>query len=194
MSCYINFSVHGFLFFLTFCLLAFRLVLICTTSALRLTLERQPLPPWLLEYLPWHWNKSNTCYSQSACDIFFNAINSGLTCLFVHLPSLSPDLTWRDLQHIVVWTSEFDPLANNPGWKRNGAGLMVNSRFGFGLLNAKALVDLADPVTWKHVPEKKQCIIRDDSFQPRYVNVIAALVYCSIFVENVISVAQTTVF
>uniref|UniRef100_A0A3B4VKW6 Neuroendocrine convertase 1 n=1 Tax=Seriola dumerili TaxID=41447 RepID=A0A3B4VKW6_SERDU len=79
----------------------------------------------------------------------------------------NPDLTWRDLQHIVVWTSEFDPLANNPGWKRNGAGLMVNSRFGFGLLNAKALVDLADPATWKHVPEKKQCIVRDDSFQPR---------------------------
>uniref|UniRef100_A0A8B9LMN8 Neuroendocrine convertase 1 n=1 Tax=Astyanax mexicanus TaxID=7994 RepID=A0A8B9LMN8_ASTMX len=79
----------------------------------------------------------------------------------------NPDLTWRDLQHIVVWTSEFDPLANNPGWKRNGAGLMVNSRFGFGLLNAKALVDLADPKVWKHVPEKKQCIVRDDSFQPR---------------------------
>ena len=63
----------------------------------------------------------------------------------------SPNLTWRDLQHIVVWTSEFDPLANNQGWKRNGAGLMVNSRFGFGLLNAKALVDLADPATWKQV-------------------------------------------
>lgn len=69
---------------------------------------------------------------------------------------------------MVVWTSEFDPLANNPGWKRNGAGLMVNSRFGFGLLNAKALVDLADPKVWKHVPEKKQCIVRDDTFQPRY--------------------------
>ncbi|KAK7916046.1 hypothetical protein WMY93_011807 [Mugilogobius chulae] len=50
----------------------------------------------------------------------------------------NPDLTWRDLQHLVVWTSEFDPLSGNPGWKRNGAGLMVNSRFGFGLLNAKA--------------------------------------------------------
>uniref|UniRef100_A0A8C2BQ46 Neuroendocrine convertase 1 n=1 Tax=Cyprinus carpio TaxID=7962 RepID=A0A8C2BQ46_CYPCA len=79
----------------------------------------------------------------------------------------NPDLTWRDLQHLVVWTSEFDPLANNPGWKRNGAGLMVNSRFGFGLLNAKALVDLADPKIWKHVPEKKQCIVRDETFQPR---------------------------
>jgi len=87
---------------------------------------------------------------------------SGLVC--------SPELTWRDLQHIVVWTSEFDPLANNPGWKRNGAGLMVNSRFGFGLLNAKALVDLADPATWKHVPEKTQCIVRDDSFEPRYTS------------------------
>ncbi|XP_035382614.1 neuroendocrine convertase 1 [Electrophorus electricus] len=79
----------------------------------------------------------------------------------------NPDLTWRDLQHLVVWTSEFDPLASNPGWKRNGAGLMVNSRFGFGLLNAKALVDLADPKVWRHVPEKKQCIVRDDAFQPR---------------------------
>ncbi|KAG7481259.1 hypothetical protein MATL_G00064660 [Megalops atlanticus] len=79
----------------------------------------------------------------------------------------NPALTWRDLQHLVVWTSEFDPLANNPGWKKNGAGLMVNSRFGFGLLNAKALVDLADPKVWKHIPEKKQCVVRDSTFQPR---------------------------
>lgn len=79
----------------------------------------------------------------------------------------SPNLTWRDMQHLVVWTSEFDPLANNPGWKKNGAGLMVNSRFGFGLLNAKALVDLADPKSWKGVPEKKECIVKDNDFQPR---------------------------
>lgn len=35
-----------------------RRVLIYTMSALRLTLERRPLPRWLLEYLPWPWNKS----------------------------------------------------------------------------------------------------------------------------------------
>uniref|UniRef100_A0A8D0GDI5 Neuroendocrine convertase 1 n=1 Tax=Sphenodon punctatus TaxID=8508 RepID=A0A8D0GDI5_SPHPU len=79
----------------------------------------------------------------------------------------NPNLTWRDIQHLVVWTSEYDPLASNPGWKKNGAGLMVNSRFGFGLLNAKALVDLADPKMWKGVPEKKTCIVKDDSFEPR---------------------------
>lgn len=43
-----------------------RLVLICTTSAPRLTLEPQLLPPWLLEYLPWHWNKSMQC-NNTAC-------------------------------------------------------------------------------------------------------------------------------
>ncbi|MEE6458824.1 hypothetical protein FKM82_000441 [Ascaphus truei] len=81
----------------------------------------------------------------------------------------NPNLTWRDMQHLVVWTSEYDPLANNPGWKKNGAGLMVNSRFGFGLLNAKALVDLADPKTWKGVPEKKECIVKDNDFKPRFL-------------------------
>ncbi|NXG49474.1 NEC1 convertase, partial [Psilopogon haemacephalus] len=79
----------------------------------------------------------------------------------------NPDLTWRDMQHLVVWTSEYDPLAGNPGWKKNGAGLMVNSRFGFGLLNANALVDLADPKRWRGVPEKRECIVKDKSFEPR---------------------------
>uniref|UniRef100_A0A8C5KKV9 Neuroendocrine convertase 1 n=1 Tax=Jaculus jaculus TaxID=51337 RepID=A0A8C5KKV9_JACJA len=79
----------------------------------------------------------------------------------------NPNLTWRDTQHLVVWTSEYDPLASNPGWKKNGAGLMVNSRFGFGLLNAKALVDLADPRTWISVPEKKECVVKDSGFEPR---------------------------
>lgn len=44
---------------------------------------------------------------------------------------------------------------------------MVNSRFGFGLLNAKALVDLADPRTWSSVPEKKECVVKDNDFEPR---------------------------
>lgn len=68
---------------------------------------------------------------------------------------------------------------------------MVNSRFGFGLLNAKALVDLADPATWKHVPEKKQCIVRDDSFQPRCVKFYSC---CSICLHGVSFISCCNLF
>ncbi|XP_071586669.1 neuroendocrine convertase 1 isoform X1 [Heliangelus exortis] len=87
--------------------------------------------------------------------------------IFALALEVNPNLTWRDMQHLVVWTSEYDPLAGNPGWKKNGAGLMVNSRFGFGLLNANALVELGDPMRWRGVPEKKECIVKDNSFEPR---------------------------
>uniref|UniRef100_A0A8C4QAB9 P/Homo B domain-containing protein n=1 Tax=Eptatretus burgeri TaxID=7764 RepID=A0A8C4QAB9_EPTBU len=44
---------------------------------------------------------------------------------------------------------------------------MVNSRFGFGLLNAKSLVALADSRSWKSVPEKHVCIVSDNKFEPQ---------------------------
>lgn len=62
------------------------------------------------------------------------------------------NLTWRDVQHIVVWTSDVEPLKDNQGWKKNSVGLMYNSRFGFGLLDAEAMVKTA--MTWKSVPPK----------------------------------------
>lgn len=37
----------------------------------------------------------------------------------------SPELTWRDMQHLVAWTSEYAPLAHNHGWTTNGAGYKV---------------------------------------------------------------------
>ena len=56
----------------------------------------------------------------------------------------SPNLTWRDLQHLVVQTSSSEGLENNPGWYQNAAGFQYNHRFGFGLLNAKSLTDTAN--------------------------------------------------
>ena len=29
------------------------------------------------------------------------------------------------MQHLVAWTSQYTPLAQNPGWKTNGVGLKV---------------------------------------------------------------------
>ncbi|ESN95278.1 hypothetical protein HELRODRAFT_193616 [Helobdella robusta] len=70
----------------------------------------------------------------------------------------NPNLTWRDVQHLVAWTSEYEPLRKNKGWMVNGAGFWVNNRFGFGLLNAAMLVEAADPKVFKSVPKQSLCI------------------------------------
>lgn len=66
-----------------------------------------------------------------------------------------PDLTWRDVQHLVVYTSDFSRLTDNRGWSRNGAGFMFNSRFGFGLIDAYSLITTA--LNWTHVDEQVMC-------------------------------------
>ncbi|KAK3096815.1 hypothetical protein FSP39_003549 [Pinctada imbricata] len=74
----------------------------------------------------------------------------------------NPELTWRDVQHLVTWTAEYSALKQNPGWKKNGAGFWISNSFGFGLLNAAAMVKAADKNTWKTVPEKTICYVESD--------------------------------
>ncbi|XP_052279881.1 neuroendocrine convertase 1-like isoform X2 [Dreissena polymorpha] len=78
--------------------------------------------------------------------------------IFALVLETNPELTWRDMQHIIAWTAEYSSLKDNLGWMKNGAGYFVNSAFGFGLLNADAMVTLADPGTWRTVPEKYICV------------------------------------
>ncbi|XP_058803749.1 neuroendocrine convertase 1-like isoform X2 [Phymastichus coffea] len=65
------------------------------------------------------------------------------------------NLTWRDVQHLVVYSSEHGPLSDNPGWFENAVGLWFNPRFGFGLMNAHALVSAG--ANWTSVPPKSVC-------------------------------------
>ncbi len=61
----------------------------------------------------------------------------------------NPDLTWRDVQHILASTS----TKNHPGdedWQTNGAGYKFNHKYGFGRINAEAAVAAAE--TWSNVP------------------------------------------
>ncbi|KAI6226031.1 Convertase P-domain protein [Aphelenchoides besseyi] len=67
----------------------------------------------------------------------------------------NPSLTWRDMQHLVLRTSNPTPLLNNAGWSTNGVGRRVSSKFGYGLMDAGALVRLARE--WKTVPEQHMC-------------------------------------
>lgn len=63
----------------------------------------------------------------------------------------NPNLTWRDVQHILVETAEKnDP--NEPNWVQNGAGYHVNDLYGFGAIDAIAAVNQA--TTWETVAEE----------------------------------------
>lgn len=68
------------------------------------------------------------------------------------------NLTWRDMQHLTVLTSKrnrlFDPYLKH-FWQFNGAGLEFNHLFGYGVLDAGAMVQLAN--RWKPLPERFHC-------------------------------------
>ena len=66
----------------------------------------------------------------------------------------SPDLTWRDVQHLVVHTAKI-PNGQEGGWTVNGAGFHVNPHFGFGVMDAGRMVNTAQ--NWVTVPEHHQC-------------------------------------
>ncbi|RWS09406.1 neuroendocrine convertase 1-like protein [Dinothrombium tinctorium] len=62
----------------------------------------------------------------------------------------------KDIQHLVAITSDPKPL-DPTGWRVNGAGLIYNNKFGFGLMNAEAMVKKA--LNWTNVPPKSSCTV-----------------------------------
>lgn len=70
----------------------------------------------------------------------------------------STQLTWRDIQHLTVLTSKRNSLFDAKGrfhWTMNGVGLEFNHLFGFGVLDAGAMVALAKQ--WRTVPPRYHC-------------------------------------
>jgi proprotein convertase subtilisin/kexin type 2 len=70
----------------------------------------------------------------------------------------NPKLTWRDMQHLTVLTSKRNSLFDAKGrfhWNMNGVGLEFNHLFGFGVLDAGAMVALSKQ--WKSVPARYHC-------------------------------------
>ncbi|KAE8737325.1 hypothetical protein FOCC_FOCC017213 [Frankliniella occidentalis] len=67
-------------------------------------------------------------------------------------------LTWRDIQHLTVLTSKRNSLFDAKGrfhWTMNGVGLEFNHLFGFGVLDAGAMVALSKQ--WRTVPARYHC-------------------------------------
>ena len=67
----------------------------------------------------------------------------------------NPGLTWRDMQYLVIMTSTPGPLLNEDGWLRNGRGRMFNHKFGYGLMDAGSIVEMAE--RWRNVPLQHIC-------------------------------------
>ncbi|KAK3508672.1 hypothetical protein QTP70_003316 [Hemibagrus guttatus] len=78
----------------------------------------------------------------------------------------NPLLTWRDVQHIIVKTARRGHLIA-PDWHTNGAGNDVSHLYGFGLMDAEAMVKEAE--TWRQVPAQHVC---DESIvhKPRVIS------------------------
>ncbi|NXL27817.1 FURIN protein, partial [Glaucidium brasilianum] len=66
------------------------------------------------------------------------------------------NLTWRDMQHLVVQTSKPAHLNAND-WVTNGVGRKVSHSYGYGLLDAGAMVSLAR--NWTTVGPQRKCVI-----------------------------------
>uniref|UniRef100_A0A8D0GT42 furin n=1 Tax=Sphenodon punctatus TaxID=8508 RepID=A0A8D0GT42_SPHPU len=66
------------------------------------------------------------------------------------------NLTWRDMQHLVVQTSKPAHLNTND-WTTNGVGRKVSHSYGYGLLDAGAMVTLAR--NWTSVGPQRKCVI-----------------------------------
>lgn len=76
---------------------------------------------------------------------------AGITALTLEA---NPRLTWRDVQALVVSTAQITSPVDE-GWKRNGAGFHFNHKFGFGRLDADAMIEAAK--TWQNLPAQRKC-------------------------------------
>ncbi|HEX5514280.1 MAG TPA: proprotein convertase P-domain-containing protein, partial [Gammaproteobacteria bacterium] len=60
-----------------------------------------------------------------------------------------PELSWRDLRLVLAESArQNDP--DDGDWRSNAAGYQINHKYGFGLVDVQAAVDLAK--TWTPVP------------------------------------------
>ena len=69
-----------------------------------------------------------------------------------------PGLSWRDLQYLILLSSDPRPLQAESGWQSNSLGRLVSHKFGYGLLDAGSLVRMA--LNWTNVPGQRVCETR----------------------------------
>ncbi|TRY57783.1 hypothetical protein DNTS_012046 [Danionella cerebrum] len=77
----------------------------------------------------------------------------------------NPLISWRDVQHLLVKTSRPAHLKASD-WKSNAAGHRVSHLYGFGLVDAEAMV--LEARKWRNVPPQQICSKTSDR-RTRYI-------------------------
>jgi furin len=67
----------------------------------------------------------------------------------------NPELTYRDIMHIIAETARIPNLSETDDWMINGAGFHVSDKFGFGVLDVGQMIALAQ--NWTNVNPRYDC-------------------------------------
>lgn len=96
---------------------------------------------------------TNECYSNHGGTSAAAPLGAGVFALAL---SIRPDLTWRDLQHILVQTAV--PVNEQDDWDTTSIGRKYSHTYGYGKLDAYAIVEkaktieLLKPQAWFNSP------------------------------------------
>lgn len=96
---------------------------------------------------------TNECYSNHGGTSAAAPLGAGVFALAL---SIRPDLTWRDLQHILVLTAV--PVNEQDDWDTTSIGRKYSHTYGYGKLDAYAIVEkaksieLLKPQAWFNSP------------------------------------------
>ena len=92
--------------------------------------------------MDWHGGCSDRHGGTSA------AAPNAAGVLALALEACGNKATWRDVQHMVVHSARITD-SSDPDWATNKAGFHINHKYGFGVMDAGKIVEVASK--WKNV-------------------------------------------
>ena len=113
---------------------------------------------------------SNWGYSRGGCTDSFGGTSAAapqIAGVVALLLEARPELSWRDVQHVLVRGSRSTDNRNTI-WTTNAAGFVHSHDYGFGLVDADEAVSIA--LNWKLLSDNQPCHVTSRSIVPNARN------------------------